>query len=788
LGNGSSGTDQAGNDGQGESAGQLQPGAIVMGFFMDGESAQMPLVLGVLRGNKGNTTSDGKRTFLFSGEEIPDGVAPNPGMSGLGSANSTTSHDPTRPITNNSPPIPGSALPPGNTGSPKNIGNAPGVNGSTANPNKPKQPPEDSPIPAASGTGGPWKTLEYELKYLVQDLIDTATSLVKSENGEFIDVFENKVYTVKQLVAKLKNFLSAVFAQIVSAIRAQLDELIQKIEKADFLASFLGIPGTTFALIQTAISAILSLICGIDQRIISFVNNPIGFIVGIVEDLVEGAIDAATAFVDGVQGMIDSIFCGVEEILGQVLQVVGLVKDIVKGVGDATEIIDTWEKGSEIFNEKFDLKNISVQQVVDILLLLISFFDLGCDRKAKGGEDTVGFFPFFGVTSCSPIALAQLPMGGKSPNKGCGGTGGGNFLDSFFEEADPYLTAAKNFINGAYQIQMGTPGREATITRDASGTTRTSVKANNAQLAEHKARKEARTNIEKENPNVSKEEIDKLVDEYVQKQTANKGETKGKTDQGNFTADHVAYAGNLTQDVRGDDCKVIDGDYVRTIEGDYRLKITGDCHLEVGGGFFFNAQGAPKQADKKGNDKDEKDKIQKHTMSFGSDVDFNVNGANLKVQAVAIDFSGRDMVFTGSSFKNLCKTQTLSGGEVVINAGNAFTVNTTTLTENINFLPPKGVVAGRFCNVGGPITFTQSPALAGGTPPFTVTTPGPFLVTCAAGGATFTVGAGAFTANVAAGAIALSAAAGAVAVTAGAAMTLTAGAAMVCTATVIKLN
>ena len=28
-------TSQAGNDGQGESAGQLQPGAIVLGFFMD---------------------------------------------------------------------------------------------------------------------------------------------------------------------------------------------------------------------------------------------------------------------------------------------------------------------------------------------------------------------------------------------------------------------------------------------------------------------------------------------------------------------------------------------------------------------------------------------------------------------------------------------------------------------------------------------------------------------------------------------------------------------------------
>ena len=41
-------TCQPGNDGQGESYGQLQPGAIVMGFFMDGEDAQQPVIFGTL--------------------------------------------------------------------------------------------------------------------------------------------------------------------------------------------------------------------------------------------------------------------------------------------------------------------------------------------------------------------------------------------------------------------------------------------------------------------------------------------------------------------------------------------------------------------------------------------------------------------------------------------------------------------------------------------------------------------------------------------------------------------
>jgi hypothetical protein len=62
-------TSQAGNDGQGESSGQLQPGAIVMGFFMDGESAQMPIVIGVMRVKKSAETAD-KKQFAFTGENI----------------------------------------------------------------------------------------------------------------------------------------------------------------------------------------------------------------------------------------------------------------------------------------------------------------------------------------------------------------------------------------------------------------------------------------------------------------------------------------------------------------------------------------------------------------------------------------------------------------------------------------------------------------------------------------------------------------------------------------------
>lgn len=772
------GTDQAGNDGQGESSGQLQPGAICMGFFMDGESAQIPVVMGVIRINKGGASGPdgGPSKFLFTGKEVPPGIAPNAATSLPTDVNESGSFQ----QGNNSVALPGTdaagqTAPPAKTG-PKSMGTQ--VAGSvTGNPQKPATPEPDAPIPAASGTGGPWKTFEYQLKYLIQDLIDTASNLVKAEKGEFLNVVENKIVTVQQLMSKIRNFLSALFAQVVAAIRAQLDELVQKIEAAFSVTDFLGVPGLTFALIQQAVNAILSVICGIDSQIISFINAPIEFLLNIVNGFLDGAITAAEAAIQSVEAMIDQITCGVQSILSQALKVIDTVSKIVSGVGKAKEIIDTWKQGSQIFNAKFDISKLSAKDLVGILILLLSLFPFGCNRKSTGGEDTVGWFPFFGTTSCTPEALAQIPIG--SGKRSCGGGSTGGFLDSFFEEADPYLTAAKTFINGAYTMQMGTPGRQATIVRTASGTTHTSIKSNNDALTQHKAEKAIQADAK--GKELSETEKQKRIDAYKKKNKVKGGE------EGNLTADHISYGGNLTQTIPSDDCKDVGGDYVRTISGDYRLKITGDCHLEIGGALLLNAQGGPKQVDSKGKDAKDKDKIQKHSVTFGSDLDLNVSGANLKMQATQVEFTGRDIKIGGSSFLNSCKVSTHSCGEFVVNAGNAITMNTTTMVQNVNFLPPKPGLGSYLVQVGGPITFTQIPGGATKIPPFVVTTPGPFTVSCAAGGAAFNVAAGAFSVAVAAGAVSLKASA-AVTAEAGGGMTLTAGATMILTAPTIKLN
>ena len=118
-------------------------------------------------------------------------------------------------------------------------------------------------IPAAQGTGGPWKMLEQSLTYLVEDLIASATNLVSGGGeGNFIDVVNGKVVSAKELLAKVKNFLSAVFAQVVSAMRQALSDLLEPLESAAAaITAQLGLPGGTMAVIQGLITSVLSLIC-----------------------------------------------------------------------------------------------------------------------------------------------------------------------------------------------------------------------------------------------------------------------------------------------------------------------------------------------------------------------------------------------------------------------------------------------------------------------------------------------------------------------------------------------
>ena len=755
-------TCQPGNDGQGESSGQLQPGAIVMGFFMDGESAQMPIVIGVLRVQKSSDTQV-EKVFAFTGEFMEPGVAPNAAALSPGSPNTVTARTKEqgyqRQGDNNSVSLPGMrTTTPGGSGSPNNVGIAPGVNGSSGNPHKPRQP--EKPIPAANGVGGPWKTLEYKLSYLVEDLADTAGTLVQGEDGDFLDIVSGKIVTLEKLTGKIKNFLGAVFAQVVSAIRQYVSNLAENLNIATFIGGATGIPLAMMAVVQQAVQQILASLCNIDSNLAGYLSNPINSLVGLVNGFLDGLFDRASLVLQGVQGIIDSVICQVQSIIDSVKSVIDVVKGIVSSVQQAQDIIETWQSGAAIFEEGTDLMKQGITSITGLIKLFLSFIGSGCDRKPKGGEDSVGWFPLFGVTHCTPEELSEINKIRGGSRGSCGNnSSGGNMIDNIINQADPYMSVAKTFINGAYDHYVGTPGRQAKLSRSPNGTMHTSVKLNNYEYGKYVAEKEIRNS----NADLTEQEIQEAA------QNAGKNAASGKQEGGNLVADHTSYAGNYTKEVHGDECSAIDGDNVVNIEGDYFLKVTGNCHIEVGGGFFLGAEGAPKTADKNGNDQDTD--IQKHTLRFGSDLDVNVVGAKFGLQSSEIELAAQATKIAGGLFENSCGQITLAaGGDLVLSATNSVDIITTILNETINMKPPvpPPIKSGIFRQVMGSVeTFMIAGGGISDNPPrYTIANP--------SGAYSNTQGLGIINTAVT-GAITHTATAGLVAISAGASATIKAG-------------
>jgi len=771
-------TSQAGNDGQGESAGQLQPGAIVMGFFMDGESAQMPIVIGVLRIQK-SLESGKKHQFTLTGEAMEGGSqgTVNPALRRTADPNSNALNN-KESKGHNAPAMPGSNVDPEpkGPGSPNNVGvHLPGSAGNTAKPRSPSKP-----IATANGVGGPWKSVESKLNYLLEDIADTAGTLVATEDGDFLDIISGKVVTLEKLTAKLQNFLGAIFTQIISAIREATSALAEKLGGLlDFSKLAAGIPFLQMGLIQTAVQQILSQLCIFDNQITGFIQDPIGTISGLITNLLNGAISKAEMVMQGVQETIDSIVCNVQKVLSDLKKVISAVKSTVSAVKGAQEIIDNWEKGSGLFDAGNDFFKNGIQGLAGLLSLFVKFLGGGCDRKPDGGADSHGYFPLFGVTNCSDEELENINKIRGSNRGSCeGDSAAGGILDQIFTKADPYLQVAKTFVDGSYDHHVGTPGRQAHVIKEPSGTTHSSYNINNNTFAEWTYLKKLREN----NAEISDEEVEKKLAAYKKN---NRGGSKDDT--GNLVADHSAYAGNHTVDVMGDECSTVDGDKVLNVEGDYRLKVTGDCHIEVGGGFFLNASGAPKTVDRNG--KKKSTKIQKHSVTFGSDLDLKASGAAITLQAAEFSNGANNTKFTGSLYENSCKLQKMSGNELVLSGNSVINLATPVFNKMINTDPTSLIPApGVFTTCFGDIITKQFPSKTRPVPSNVLLNElGPVSVTSGATGYNNNVVTGLFNVNVAAGAITMNCSAAAT-VTAGAAMTLTAGAVMKLTATTIFLN
>ncbi len=669
-------TSQAGNDGQGESSGQLQPGAIVMGFFMDGEYAQMPVVIGVMRIEKSDRTLQ-KRLFSFSNQTIPAGNGVNKSAMHPADRNVTNPELPLRQATTNVVAYPGQKTTnTGSDGSPKNVGSRSEISGSTCNPIKPIDP--ETPIPVANAMGGPWKSMEYKLAYLVEDVCNCISNLVKCE-GYYLDVVSGKNIKEKDLTNNIRNYIGSVYAQIISVMRESMVNVVDELDKRKILTYSNGIPISVHLKIQTVISRILTESCTMDANLETYVNNSVKPVDDAVSKYISATITKDEMLKQSVDEIVNSIVTTTTTMVKEIGSLTAEIKSNVDG--DSLETIENWEKNAELFFSETSLHVKHRTNLTGLMKVLISFTSAACDRKPSMHlSHMIGWFPLYGVTHTKEELEKLAKIRGDKDTR---------LFDAMFRDADPYLTTAKNYPNGSYDLYLGTPGRQGEVHKRANGTTFTSLTYNNAHYAE----KVARDKFRLETPNATEEQLEAYIKQYVLESTGGYGDT------GSLVADHVTYAGVLTQEVHGDDCKLVGRDYARTVEGDYYLKVTGNCHIEVGGGFHVSAEGYAG------------DHIQKHTLRFGSDVDMDVVGAKFEMQSSESVISSVMTKITGSMYENSCDQQNRSAIEMNLTADSSIMMSTPHLLTLVNVETPESPkkVTGIRTVVNGGVEILQSP-------------------------------------------------------------------------------
>ena len=738
-------TSQAGNDGQGESSGQLQPGAIVMGFFMDGENAQMPIVMGVLRVEKSDDTNE-KKQFAFTGEDMEPGIAPNPASLNPMYPNATTASSkdegykrqgPTNTV--KMPSMRTSDT--GGLGSPSNLGVA--LPGSSGNANK----PTDVLTPSAKGVGGPIKSFKQQLKNEMQNIADTASTLIPAgssgyqgggSEAYYINVTNGKMVTGPELTAPIQRILAPLFTQLIAAQREAMGNLAEELDKKKLDEKVTGEPLVIYQAVQDAITQVLSALCKNDSQLASFIADPMSSVTDNINSFLEGKLDKSSFIEQSLDDITESIVCSSESIVGQIQGVIGSIESTLQGQGEASKILDEWKEGEGIISELtsiFENADSALDVIGGILAMFLKFAKPNCERKPDSAGDDSGWYPFFGVTNCSEEELEEINKMRGSDRSKCGsGDKPNSLIDSMLKDVDPYLTSATTNPSGGYTMHSGTPGAEMEVNRTASGTTSYSIKRDNAEFAKHVAQKEYRKKGKsKSSDREEAAKQSKEIDSYVNKQTGGKGST------GALVADHTSYAGNLTQEVHGDECKSIDKDFDYTVKGDYKLKVDGDFHLTVGGGFFVTATGAPKMVDRKGNKKNEK--IQKHTINLNTDLDIKTGGAKLSVHGTEFEVASTDVKMTGSNWSTDYDKTNIAGGDVILVGSNSITLQCPSLFENINY--PKNEEktykqTGIYRQVTGNV---QTDLFPDGSPVATppkytiVNEEGPYNVTCADVGA-----------------------------------------------------
>lgn len=537
-------TDHAQTKSAGTTCG-LQPGAWVMGFFLDGDEAQLPIVMGAFRGfqvkedpKKKTTAADGSVA-----EELKTETPQKKDLAG----NERNDGNPFPKKQTSTPTQPGA---PGGEEARGAISAAeetlPG--NSVTNPTKP--PVEKQSIAdGVAGAGG--EGFKIDLERQLTELGNMAATLASGPSG-FISLATGKKVAgdkVMEHMGKIMNFLAGGIAGILAPLKEMLARLIAEVvgKIVSIISSF--VPLVVITTIMMFLEMIFDIFCmkkpmwlGLVQAAISdvsaFANNIATQIVDKIADKLKG-VDSA------VKGVTNRILSGITKTMNRVKDIAGDViaaVDMAKGIAGAARSFG--DAVTSIF--EFDFTSLNWAGLIKILFAILkAFFQKDCGRKIKRPRSKA-WYPLIGTTECGNINEAIVGTPFSSFDDGVTGKGGGgSYIDKMFTGINTNLMEVVTQLNGAKVINDATPGIEKQITQGPGGVTDF---------------QDAHGNTHKNVPN------------------------------------------NETKIVAKDKCETIKGNYVLTVEGDFYLKVMGNYHEEVTGSKNDNASQGP-QAKSKGSSK-----------------------------------------------------------------------------------------------------------------------------------------------------------------------------------------
>lgn len=528
---------------------ELQPGAWVLGFFLDGDEANMPVVLGNFRGfqmedpEQKTTIADSKDAKArqtdsrlkktVTGQEANDGH-PMPAVQSVTPTNEKGGTEEARgPMSTLTQYLPGNAV---------------------TNPQKP--PVEKQAI--ADGVVGPaGEGFETDLTRMLTELGNMAAMLGSGPTGWASLATGSRIAgdKVREHLGKIINFLSSGISVILAPLKELLAKAIAEVINAlvkiisaiipiGVLLTIIGLLDKIFELFCAPKPMWLGLVQAAISDTVNFANQMAQLAINKVADLINAAIGSA------VEGVTNRILSAISNVMNRMS---GIVNDILSAVNTAKAMVEAAMSVARSLDMifKFDFTKLDWGSLLGLILGILGLFiKKDCKRKIKRPKARA-WWPVIGTTECTDIdaAIKGTPYGSLPAalsNAGAGAAvggfqGGGSWVDKLFQNIDPYLQQTQTFLNGSSKLFDATPGKEKTIETGPGG-----------------------------------------VSNF----------------QDSFGNEHTNVPNNQTKIIGRDKCETIKGNYVLTVEGDFYLKVMGNYHEEITGAYnAHNSQGPQSESE-----------------------------------------------------------------------------------------------------------------------------------------------------------------------------------------------